>query len=142
VAAGTGTIPVVPMGRRRSPAVPEEIVQGFMRTAALVARAKEVLLAAVPSPRGAPGLPLAEALLGFETTIREAAGDMAGWRAAETEPTWKRCESAIEEVLTAADRLRREAPALDYEALVSVLGDLMDPLAAFEEAERAVSGRR
>jgi hypothetical protein len=130
------------MRRRRTPAVSEETVRGFMRTAAHVGRAKEVLLAAVPSPRGAPGLPLAEALLGFEAALREAAGDMAGWWTPETEPTWKRCEAAIEQVLTAADRLRRGAPALDYEALVTVLGDLMDPLAAFEEAERLVSGQR
>jgi hypothetical protein len=116
-------------------------VRGFMRTADHVAGAKEVLLAAVPSPRGAPGLPLAEALLGFEAALRRAAGDMAGWRTAETEPTWRRCEAAIEHVLTAADRLRQEAPALDYEGLVTVLGDLMDPLVAFEEAERLVSGR-
>ncbi len=113
-----------------------------MRTAAHVARAKEILLAAVPSPRGAPGVPLAEALLGFEVALREAAVDMAAWRSPGTEPTWKRCEAAIEQVLTAADRLRRGAPALDYEALVTVLGELMDPLAAFEEAERLVSRRR
>lgn len=133
--------PFVPM-RRRSHAVSDEAVRGFARTAAHVAGAKEVLLAAVPSPRGAPGLPLAEALLSLEAALREAADDMAGWRTPETEATWKLCEAAIHQVLAVADRLRRGAPALDYEALVTVLGELMDPLAAFEEAERLVSGRR
>jgi hypothetical protein len=132
--------PIVPI-RRRSP-VPEEAARRFVTVAAHVDRAKASLLATVPSPRGVPGVPLPQALLAFEEALEDAAGDMAGWRTLETEAVWDRCRLAIEDALAAAERLRLSAPSLDYETLVTALGDLMDPLAAFEEAERLVSGRR
>jgi hypothetical protein len=131
----------VPIRRRRAPA-PEETARAFLEVAAEVDRAKGQLLAAVPSPRGVPGAPLAEALAGFEAALEEAAGHMAGWRSSETEVAWRRCRTAIEDALSAAERLRLAAPNLDYESLVTVLADLMDPLATFEEAERLVGGRR
>lgn len=86
---------------------------------ARIERAKEDLVSAVPSPRGAPGRPLAEALLAFEEGLREAAltaDEPARWRA------------AVEEALRRAERLRLNAPELDYEALVAELAHLLDPL--------------
>lgn len=133
----------MPIRRRRTPPeVPEEAARAFLRVAARVERAKSVLMAAMPSPRGVLGAELPGALLGFETALREASGEMAGWRTSETEGTWRRCEVAIENALAAAERLRLAAPTLGYESLVAVLADLMDPLATFEEAERLVGGRR
>lgn len=99
-------------------------------------------MGAMPSPRGIPGAELPGALLGFETALREASGEMAGWRTSETEGIWQRCEVAIEDALAEAERLRLAAPNLGYESLVAVLADLMDPLATFEEAERLVGGGR
>lgn len=89
---------------------------------ARIERAKADLVEAVPSPRGIPGRPLADALASFEEGLREAASarDLpAEWRA------------AIRESLDRAERLRLEAPPLDYEGLVTVLADLMAPLDAF-----------
>jgi hypothetical protein len=117
------------------------VVDAFAVTAALVDRAKSVLLATVPSPRGVPGPPLAEALLGFEEALREAAATMAEWRRSPTIELWTVCRDALGRSLAAADRLRQDAPALDYEGLVTVLGDLMDPLEAFDEAARLLRGR-
>jgi hypothetical protein len=129
--------------RRGSSDVPS-ITRGFAVVAGHVDRAKSALLESVPSPRGVPGRPLAEALLEFEGAIRDAMGSMDGWRAPPTEAAWRECEAALGEALVTAERLRLEAPPLDYESLVTVLGDLMDPLHVFEEADRLVAahGRR
>jgi hypothetical protein len=110
-------------------------------TAGHVDRAKAALLATVPSPRGAPGPPLAEALVEFEEHLREAAASMDAWRTPDAEDDWAACRSGLDSSLGEADRLRLEAPALDYEGLVAVLGDLMDPLEAFDRAARRMAGR-
>jgi hypothetical protein len=99
-----------------------------------VDRAKDALLATVPSPRGVPGPPLAEALVAFEGHLREAITSMDAWRIPDAEGDWAGCLSALDRSLAEAERLRLEAPALDYEGLVAVLGDLMDPLEAFDRA--------
>jgi hypothetical protein len=90
---------------------------------ARIERAKADLVSAVPSPRGIPGRPLADALLAFEEGLREVTislDEASGWRA------------AVDESLRRAERLRLEAPALDYEGLVDALADLMEPLEAVE----------
>lgn len=109
----------------------------FERVLAEVERGKEALVRAVPSPRGHPG-PLAEALLAFEESLARARGHMPGWRGPEAEGPWVRCDEALAEAARRAERLRLAAPPLDYETLVTVLGDLMAPLDAFEDADRAL----
>ena len=98
---------------------------------AAVEEAKRELLTAVPSPRGRPSRHLAEALLGFEERLREAAELIRGG----TSPAAAGNESvsAIEESLRRAERLRLDAPALDYETLVTVLADLIEPLDVFAD---------
>lgn len=88
---------------------------------ARIERAKADLVEAVPSPRGVPGRPLAEALLAFEEGLREAAS------APELPAEWR---AALRDALDRAERLRLEAPPLDYEGLVTVLADLLAPLDA------------
>jgi hypothetical protein len=136
-----GSIAYVPFSRKRrgSPEAPS-IARGFALVAGHVDRAKAALLESVPSPRGVPGRSPAEALLEFEGAIRDAVESMDGWRAAETEGAWNECRDALGDALAGAERLRLEAPPLDYESLVTVLGDLMDPLHAFDEADRLVAG--
>jgi hypothetical protein len=84
---------------------------------------------------------VAEGLLAFEAALRRAEAAMDGWRTPGTERVWQECRRGLDEALSRAHRLRVEAPALDYEALVAVLADLMDPLAAFEAAARLLGGR-
>lgn len=102
---------------------------------------KRELVAAVPSPRGVPGRPLAEALLGFEASLREARRRMGGWRRPEHEEVWRACRDAIVEALRRAERLRLAAPAVDYEGVVGALSDLLAPLEAFGDAEARIAGR-
>ena len=89
-----------------------------------VERAKADLVEAVPSPRGLPGRALADALASFEEGLWEAAASLDP----ATRPEWR---AAVEESLRRAERLRLDAPALDYEGLVTVLADLLAPLDAF-----------
>ena len=92
--------------------------------------AKESLAAAAPRGRSA-GVPLAEALAGFEQGLRDASASMPGWRRAAVEEGWSSCRRALEEAGKRAERLRvGEAPE-GYEVLYGELGDLMEPLDAF-----------
>ncbi len=103
-----------------------------------VERAKRALLTAMPSPRGVPIRPLAEALVEFEAGLVAAVAAMPRPGSRETEVVWTSCGDAIARSLDTAHRLRLDAPALDYEGLVTVLGDLMSPLEAFEDADRSL----
>lgn len=103
-----------------------------------VEAAKRALLAAVPSPRGIPGRSVAEAVLAFEEALRSANDLMPGWRDPRTEDAWTRCAAGIRVASERAERLRLDAPALDYEGLVDALADLIAPLEAFGDAERSV----
>jgi hypothetical protein len=118
--------------RRRSDAA---ISGTFGQVLEAVESAKAALVRAVPSPRGVPG-PLPECLQAFERGLRDATEKMPGWRTPETEVVWRSCWKGLSEALRRAERLRLEAPPLDYESLVAVLGDLMAPLDPFEAAER------
>lgn len=95
-------------------------------------------MAVVPAGR-ARGRPFADALLAFDEGLRSARDAIAEWRGAPDELR-RRCDAGIVESLRRAERLRLEAPSLDYEALVQTLAALMDPLEVFEEAERALRG--
>ena len=121
--------------RRRNPS-PE--VQGRIEALSgvvdAVGRAKDGLAAARPSRRG-EGVPLAEALSAFEVGLAEADAGMAAWRWPDLERTWIQCRAGLIESRRRAERLRLSGtPPSGYEQLYGVLGDLMDPLDAFEDA--------
>lgn len=99
--------------------------------------AKRELMTAVPSPRGVPARPLAEALLAFEEGLRSARQAMSDGNLSEA--VRRSCGAAVDDALGRAERLRLEAPVLDYEGLVAVLGDLIAPLDAFADAERTLA---
>jgi hypothetical protein len=112
----------------------------FGRVLTEVEVAKEDLVASVPSHRGVPTRPVADALIGFESGLRRAADALDGWRSPEPELRTS-CRAGVNEALRRAERLRLEAPPLDYEALVAVLGELMAPLDVFEQAEARLRRR-
>lgn len=114
---------------------------GFEDTVAVVERAKDALVTAVPSPRGKQRRTVAEAVLEFEADLRAAATMMDRWRHSEIESEWRACAEGIEESLRRAERLRLDAPQLDYEGLVSALAELIEPLDVFADAQRRLAGR-
>lgn len=119
--------------RRRLPAALVPAFEGFHDVLALVERAKEEVLAAVPAPR-APGIPLGEALFAFSRTLTEAGQAMPAWRRPEVAEAWVACDGGLGRAMAEADDLRLEAPDLGFEALLAAIGDLIAPLEAFEGA--------
>jgi hypothetical protein len=97
--------------------------------------AKRRLAAAAPGGR-AEGIPLAEALAGFEEGIGEASAQMDAWRVDEVSAVWPDCSRGIDEALRRAERLRLGAAPDGYENLYGVLADLMEPLEVFRDALR------
>ncbi len=95
--------------------------------------AKVSLLSAVPSRRG-PGLPLAQALAGFEEGLQEVRDRMPGWRSPRTEDAWQACREGLDLAAGTAQHLRLDASPQGYEELYTALGDILDPLDAFEQA--------
>ena len=112
----------------------------FGRILGQVEAAKEDLVASVPSPRGVPVRPVADALSAFEAGLRRASDELARWRTPEVELR-QTCRAAVGEALRRAERVRLDAPPLDYESLVAVLGDLMAPLEEFERVEASLRRR-
>jgi hypothetical protein len=122
--------------RKRIPPELEEAHTAFLATLAHVERAKEGLVAAVPSAR-APGRPLAEALADYEHGLAEAGRAMPGWRLPDVEAEWAACEGGLAEAVAGAGRFRLETPEMPFDALMFALQDLMVPLESFEVADRA-----
>ena len=110
-----------------------------LRAVEEVERAKAALVSAAPRGRTA-GVPLAEALAGFEAHLREArslvakAGD--GWSDADRDA----CERAIDEALQVAQWLRMDASPGGYETLYPILADAMHPLEVLDEVLRRRRG--
>jgi hypothetical protein len=124
------------MFRRRRPEVSPEMAsafRAFRASLASVEDAKAALAAAAPAGRGA-GLPLAEAIMGFEAGLRAARERMSGWRVLAVSSEWDGCRRALEEAGRRAERLRLGAEPGGYEQLYGALGDLIAPLDAFARA--------
>jgi hypothetical protein len=122
--------------RRRRTADPA--LGAVRETVRSVEAAKDALASARPSRRG-EGAPLAEALAGFEEWLAGAEASMAGWRTVELEGSWSACHGALVEARRRAEALRlSSSPPEGYEQLYTVLGELMDPLDAFEDALASV----
>ena len=115
--------------RRRS----GEAYGAFGRVLEDVERAKQAVVAAVPSAR-APGRPLADALFEFEARLSSADAGMDGWRSESVTAEWRACRAGIAEARARGERLRLEAPDLGFESLLGVIQELIDPLDPFEEA--------
>jgi hypothetical protein len=98
-----------------------------------VERAKEAVVAAVPSAR-APGRPLAEAVFEFEARLDAAQAGMDAWRGDAVATEWEACRGGITEARARAERLRLEAPELGFESLLAAIQELIDPLDVFEQA--------
>ncbi len=106
---------------------------GFRRTLGLVEEGKRRLVAAAPGGRRT-GVPLAEALAGFEESLGGAVSSMAGWRIPPIEEAWLACARGLEEAAQRAERLRQGHAPHGYEELYGLLGDLMEPLESFAAA--------
>ncbi len=127
-------------GGQRDPALPAGAARAFSRALGAVEAAKARLVAAVPVSGRVGGVPLAEALAGFEAGLAEARAAMSGWRHPPVEDVWSACDEGLAEAARRAERLRLEGSPGAYEELVADLDDLMAPLASFAAAVAAIRG--
>jgi len=105
-------------------------------------RARAALTESVPGTR-LPGRPLAESLSEFEDGLREVRARMDGWRAPEVERAWLDASAGLDGSLELAERVRTEgAPPQGFEGLIALIGDLLAPLDAFDEAVERVRALR
>ena len=120
--------------RRRLPDHLEAPSRAFDELIPSLERAKAALTESVPGTR-LPGRALAESLSEFEDSLREVRGRMDGWRAPEVERAWLDASAGLDGSLELAERVRTEgAPPQGFEGLIALIGDLLAPLDAFDEA--------
>jgi hypothetical protein len=106
-----------------------------IRRARLIVReAEALLLLSIPTGRP-PRLSLAEALAGFEAGLAEAAAALGPTAGSGGEEAGHACKVALEEAARRAEHLRLEGTPEGYEQLAPRLQDLLEPLAAFIDAE-------
>jgi hypothetical protein len=126
----------------RGKKAPDPSLGAFLAAAEALDRAQRALLTAVPTSRN-PGASLAEALGVFGRGLAEAERLMPPWRTDATEAWWQRCEAALRAASDEAARLSDNPPGpTDFEALNARIGDVLDPLEDFADAERVLRGRR
>jgi hypothetical protein len=122
----------------RRKTLPPELAQpyaAFVDVLMLVGRAKASLTAVMPTTR-LPGTPPAEALLAFEELLGAVAGRMAEWRAPPVQDAWRASADGVRLSLDRARAMREGPPELGgFEGLIWAVGELLDPLDAFEAAD-------
>lgn len=128
--------------RRRLPPELAPRFEAFQAVVERVERGKAVLTEAVPSTRFA-GRALPDVLVEFEQELREAEAGMASWRCAPVEKAWTVSQAGMASSLALAERVRLEAPDPGgFEGLIGLIGDLLAPLEAFEDAAQAFTQLR
>jgi hypothetical protein len=127
--------------RRRLPGELRDAFEAFHEVVGHIESAKAILTGSVPSTRYA-GRPLAETLAGFEEELGLARAGMERWRRPEVEAGWRSADAALSTASALAARVRLEAaPPRGFEELIGLIGALLAPLDAFEEAAAAFSRR-
>jgi len=120
--------------RKRLPAelaAPAATLDGVLT---LLGDAKDALTGVMPTTRS-PGAPLAEALLTFEEILGRVGERMGEWRAPAVEEAWRAADEGLRTSLERGRALREDPPELGgFEGLIWVVGELLDPLDAFEAA--------
>jgi hypothetical protein len=118
--------------------LPSELAEpyaAFVEVLTLTGAAKDSLTAAMPTTR-LPGTPPAEALHAFEEILGRVARGMGAWRAPEVEDVWLSASDGVRESLERARAFREDPPEIGgFEGLIWAVGELLDPLDAFEAAE-------
>ena len=117
----------------------DRMSDGFAGALDEVELAKVALASAAPRRRSA-GLPLAEALAGFEAHLRDARDRIARLDRGADDEDRSACMGAIDASLAIAAWLRLEGDPGGYEALYPILADAMRPLEVFDDVLRRRGG--
>jgi hypothetical protein len=126
------------MLRRKT--IPDELRpawEAFTGQAERVAAARRALLACLPVGRVNPApVPVGLDLLRDE--LGDVAAQLDAWRVPAVEEHWQACRASIDEALAAVEPARTVAATTgELEELLGAVGDVVEPLAVWGEAERA-----
>lgn len=120
--------------RRKRPAASVPGYQPFREVLRFVEVAKADLTAVMPTTR-LPGRPLDDALAEFESSLAAALVRLPSWRTPQVEDQWLAVRAGIEASLARSRAVRVRPPELGtFERLVWLVGELLAPLEAFEQA--------
>lgn len=120
--------------RKRLPQHLEGPFAAFEDVLGPLERGRAALTESVPGAR-MPGRPLAETLAEFEDDLGKVRAGMDAWRASDVETEWRAASAGLDEALALAERIRVEGTEPEgFEGLIGLIGDLLAPLDAFEQA--------
>ncbi len=114
----------------------------FLSQAERVEAARRALLGCLPVGRVDPA-PVGVGLDLVRDEVAAVLTELAGWRRPEVEAVWHRVREACDEALAAVPAAHRVAAATtELERLLGAVGEVVEPLDAWGEAERAWLGLR
>lgn len=123
--------------RKRIPAELEPAFQAFRAQAERVEQARSALLSCLPVGRVDPApVPVGLDLLRDELTAVD--GELDAWHRDVIADHWAACSEAILQALAALPNAYRvAASSTELDDLLSAVGDAVEPLDAWHDAERA-----
>lgn len=125
----------------RKPPLPEDRLpawRAFLDAAEVVEGGRRYLLATLPTGRVEP-VPVAVGIDALQRAIADARGWMDDWRLSEVEHEWTACRTALDEAEAALPQVREVAATTgELEELLAAVEDVVAPLDAFADAERAL----
>lgn len=111
--------------------------KAFRDQAERVEAAREALLGCLPVGRVDPApVPVGLDLLRDE--LEAVRAELHAWRVVEVEVEWEACRASVEEALGQVEPARAVAvTTTELEALLEAVGEVVEPLDAWADAERA-----
>lgn len=125
---------------RRRPLLPDDLRPAwvaFADTAEAVTAGRRRLLATLPAGRVEPG-PVALGLDAMQAAVDVARDLLPRWRDLPDAATWRACAAGVEAAAAAVTPARTVATeSRELDDLIGAFADIVDPLDAFADAERA-----
>lgn len=129
----------MPLFQRKPPLPPElePAWRAFLDCAQVIESGRRVLLSTLPTGRIEPA-PIAVGLDAVAAAIDDARQWMPAWQVDLVAPEWQDCHDALDEAEGNLDEVRTvAAETSELEELLEAVTDVVAPLDAFADAERA-----
>lgn len=125
--------------RRSRDPLPDDLLpawQAFLDCAQVIEGGRRTLLGTMPVGRVEP-TPVGLGVDAMAAALDDAEGWMDAWRVAPLEDAWQDCATAIDEARESLGEVRQVAADTDeLEELQEAVGEVVEPLDAFADAER------
>lgn len=110
--------------------------EAFQSQAERVERARQALLGCLPVGRVDP-VPVPVGLDLLRDEVQAVRAELGAWRTGAVETQWQACAAALDEAVQAIPAARRVAEATgELEELLDAVGEVVEPLDAWHDAER------